>query len=135
MPFSEPEPEASPLLVGALIPPLVPPALLVMSDRCTTVTSPGSVVLGWFLENLSRSTSRSAARSSESAEMLLFALTRGSTGTGVGLAVTGAFSRGFSGFGGGGGGGGGGGSITRRTTPYGKDSVFCPTWRGGMNHM
>src|SRR5271168_3827045 len=53
IPFSEPEPAASPLLVGALIPPLVPPAFDWMSDRWTTLTSPGSVVFGWFLANLS----------------------------------------------------------------------------------
>jgi hypothetical protein len=46
MPFSEPEPAASPLLVGALMPPLVPPAFEVMSERCHLLTSPGSVVFG-----------------------------------------------------------------------------------------
>ena len=34
MPFSDPDPAASPLLVGALMPPLVPPALEVMIERC-----------------------------------------------------------------------------------------------------
>ena len=46
MPFNEPEPAARPLLVGALMPPLVPPAFEVMIERCTTLTSPGSVVFG-----------------------------------------------------------------------------------------
>ena len=46
MPRNEPEPEASPLLVGALMPPLVPPALEVMMLRVTWLTSPGSVVFG-----------------------------------------------------------------------------------------
>ena len=32
--------------VGALMPPLVPPALEVISDRVTSLTSPGSVVFG-----------------------------------------------------------------------------------------
>ena len=44
MPRSEPDPEASPLLVGELIPPLVPPALEVIRERVTVLTSPGSVV-------------------------------------------------------------------------------------------
>ena len=46
MPRSDPEPAASPLLVGALMPPLVPPAFEVMIFRVTTLTSPGSVVFG-----------------------------------------------------------------------------------------
>ena len=41
----------------------------------------------------------------------------------MGLALTGTFSKGFSGFGGGGG-GGGGGSITSFTTRSGSESVF-----------
>jgi hypothetical protein len=46
MPFNDPDPAASPLLVGALMPPLVPPAFEVMIERCTTLTSPGSAVFG-----------------------------------------------------------------------------------------
>jgi len=41
--------------VGALMPPLVPPALELMMLRVTCVTSPGSVVFCWFFWNLSRS--------------------------------------------------------------------------------
>src|ERR1700761_8667297 len=134
MPFKEPEPDAKPLLVGELMPPLLPPAFEVMTLRVTMLTSPGSVVLGWFLVNLSRSfLSRRAARSSRLASRpLLDALTRGSTGTGgVGTLLTGAFSSGFSGFGGGGGGGGGGGSMTSCTTRSGSESVFVTiSWRG-----
>src|ERR1700678_1752174 len=102
MPFSDPEPAARPLLVGALMPPAFDEMIL----RVTMLTSPGSAVLGWSFANLSRSTwSRNAARSSMLASSPLFdALTRASTG-GVGLAATGAFSTGFSGLRGGGGGG------------------------------
>src|ERR1700721_4637398 len=65
MPFSEPEPAARPLLLGALMPPLVPPAFDVMIFRVTTLTSPGSVVLGWSFANLARQTgSRSVANAS-----------------------------------------------------------------------
>src|ERR1700674_3009779 len=111
------------------MPPLVPPALEEMMLRLTTLTSPGSVVFGWFFANLSRSTSRSDASWSNTCA-LFAAFTRGSTGT-TGLGATGALSTGFSGLGGGGGGGGGGGSITSCTTLSGSDSVFTTcSWRG-----
>ncbi len=48
MPRSDPEPAARPLLVGALMPPLVPPTFEEMMLRLTTLTSPGSVVFCWF---------------------------------------------------------------------------------------
>src|ERR1700692_3483618 len=128
MPRNEPDPAARPLLVGSLMPPLVPPTFEEMMLRLTTLTSPGSVVLGWFFLNLSRSTSRSAASWSNTIALFV-AFTRGSTGT-MGLGVTGAFSTGFSGLGGGGGGGGGGGSWTNWTTLPGHGSVLTTRpWR------
>src|SRR6185437_3018659 len=135
MPRSEPDPAARPLLVGALMPPLVPPAFEEMMFLCTTLTSPGSVVFGWFFANLSRATwSRSAARSSRLANKPLFdALPRGSTGFGTGLALGVAFSTGFSALGGGGGGGGGGGSMTSCTTLSGRESVFTTCSCRGRN--
>src|SRR6266404_4196634 len=137
MPRSDPEPAARPLLVGPLMPPLVPPTFEEMMLRLTTLTSPGSVVFGWFFANLSMSTSRSAASWSNTCR-LFCALTRGSTGV-VGLGTAGAFSAGFSGLGGGGGGGGGGGSMTNCTTLSGRDSVFttilCRGRKGMMTAM
>jgi hypothetical protein len=45
MPCSEPEPAASPLLIDEVaMPPLVLPTLEVIMERCTTLTSPGSLV-------------------------------------------------------------------------------------------
>jgi hypothetical protein len=46
MPFKDPDPAASPLLVGEEIPPLVAPAFAVIKLRVTVLTSPGSVVFG-----------------------------------------------------------------------------------------
>ncbi len=87
MPRSEPEPAASPLLVGALMPPLVPPDLRGndVSAHHADVARVGGLllVLGEFVQVDLIAQRREIVHVRQ--QPLFDAFTRGSTGCGIGL--------------------------------------------------